>query len=216
MQDQNNNIKNILSGPVFDFIIKESVESKPVWNYNGGMIDGRTEGNLQNSNKGVNYMSQILQEVKPKRLLETGTNYGSFSYIVYENLDEFELLTCDIVADSQKCVDFINTNYNKQNVKFTNKSSLDYLQELVDNNEKFDLVWLDSKHTYDHLIEEMKLVKQMDIPYILIDDFSWVRGIQLAIFDFLKENEDYKFYSYSNNNTQIGSIVVIKKIINGF
>jgi cephalosporin hydroxylase len=209
-------MKDILSGEVFDFIINESVESKEVWNYNGGMIDGRTGGNLDNSRIGVEFMSSIIQEFKPKRLLETGTNYGSFSHVVYSNLDEFELHTCDLVADSGRCVDFINNANGKNNVTFHNKMSVDFLAELKESGVQYDFAWIDSAHNYDYLMKEMNLVGEMQVPIIVVDDFSWVRGIQLAVFDFLIKHENYKFYKYSNNNTQIGSIVVLKKVDESF
>ncbi len=203
---------DILSGPVFDFLIKESLEKKEVWNYNGGMIDGRSEINLANSNKGVEFMSKFLKEVQPKVIIETGTNYGSFSHVCYSSLDEFELHTCDIVGDSKNCIDFISESNGKENVKFYAQHSWDFLRELIAQNKKVDMAWLDSAHTYDYLLREMQFVAQMQVPYIVVDDFWWVRGIQLAVFDFLKEFEDYRFYSYSNNNAQIGSIVVLKKV----
>lgn len=203
---------NILEGKVFDFIIKESLESKEVWNYNGGMIDGRSELNLRNSKIGVDFMSSIIQEFKPTTLVETGTNYGSFGHVVYSNLDEFELLTCDLVEDSKRCVDFINDANGKENIKFYHQMSTDFLNDLKTEGKQVDFAWLDSAHNYDYLLQEMRLVGEMNVPLIVVDDFSWVRGIQLAVFDFLKEREDYKLYKYSNNNERIGSIVVLKKI----
>ena len=50
----------------------------------------------------------------------------------------------------------------------------------------------------------------MNIPNILVDDFSWIQDIQFAVFDFLKEYKNYTFHSYSNNNERIGSIVLLK------
>jgi cephalosporin hydroxylase len=205
-------MRNILEGEVFDFLIAESVLSKEVWNYNGGMIDGRSPNNLINSKIGVDFMSSIIQEFKPKTFVETGTNYGSFSHVVYSNLDDFELLTCDLVADSGRCVDFINKSNGKENVKFYHQMSTDFLNDLIKEGKKVDFAWLDSAHNYDYLLQEMNLVADMNVPLIVVDDFSWVRGIQLAVFDFLKEHENYKLYKYSNNDERIGSIVVLKKV----
>lgn len=213
MQDQNkNNMNDILSGPVFDFLVNESVSSKEVWSYNGGMIDGRSERNLNNSRIGVNYMSDVIKMINPTNILETGTNYGSFSYVCYSNLENFNLHTCDLVADSERCVSFINNNFGKDCVKFYNQHSWTFLRSMKESDIHFDMAWLDSTHTYDYLLQEMEYVAEMGVPYIVVDDFSWVRGIQLAVFDFLKKYVNYTFYSYSNNNADIGSIVVLKKI----
>jgi hypothetical protein len=117
-----------------------------------------------------------------------------------------------VVADSGRCIDFINKSNGKENVKFHNQLSLDFLRELKDSGVQYDFAWLDSAHNYDYLMKEMNMVGEMNVPIIVVDDFSWVRGIQLAVFDFLIKHENYKFYKYSNNNTQIGSIVVLKKV----
>lgn len=204
-------MKDIFQGPVFDFLINESLNNRNGWGGNAGMIDGITDRDLQNSKKGVEFMSNFLQEIKPKRILETGTNYGSFSYILYENLNDFELLTCDLIKEnSERCISFINSNYNKENVKFFNEASLNFLNRLKNNNEKFDMVWLDSTHTYEYLLEELNIVGEMEIPYIVIDDFWFVENLQLSIFDFLKQNKNYRFYSFSNIRESVGSIVVLQ------
>ena len=50
----------------------------------------------------------------------------------------------------------------------------------------------------------------MDVPYIMVDDFWNLRDIQMAVFDFLKENEEYRFHSFSNIRQDIGSIILVK------
>lgn len=204
-------MKNLFDGVVYDFLINESLNNRTGWGGNAGMIDGVSEYDLNNSRKGVEFMSNFLQEVKPKRIIETGTNYGSFSYVLYENLEEFELYTCDIIKDnSERCIKFINSYYNKENVKFIHDNSINFLKNLKNSGEKFDMAWLDSTHTYQYLIEELRIAAQMKIPYIVVDDFWKQKELQLSVFDFLKEHDNYKFHSYSNVRASVGAIIVMQ------
>ena len=88
---------------------------------------------------------------------------------------------------------------------------MDFLDEIKKLNIKFDLAWLDSDHQYRFLKQELDTVATMDIPYIMVDDFWNVRDIQMAVFDFLKENEEYRFHSFSNIRKDIGSIAILVK-----
>jgi hypothetical protein len=87
-----------------------------------------------------------------------------------------------------------------------------FLNELLSNNIQIDMAWLDSLHTYEHLKKELLIVSEMKVPYIIVDDFWWKRDIQLAVYDFLMNNENYRFHSYSNNNSRIGSIISLKLV----
>jgi hypothetical protein len=215
MQDQNNK-KDIFSGEAFEYIRQESINNKELWNGNGGMIDNFNDHYLQNSRIGVEFMINFLNEIKPKNILETGTNYGSFSYLCYETLDDFNLQTCDVMAESKRVIDFLNNHYGKNNVTFYNQTSWEFLLDRNKNNEQFDLAWVDSAHNYDYLLGELNHCASMDIPNIVVDDFAWIREVQLGVFEFLRLNEKYTFHSYSNNDFPIGSIVTLKHRVNGF
>ncbi len=206
-------MSNIFEGEVYEYLINESRNNRNGWNGNAGMIDGNTEIDLENSKKGVEFMSAFLQEHRPKRILETGTNYGSFSYILYSNLEEFKLDTCDIVKDnSERCIDFINSHFGKHNVTFHNMDSIDFLTKIKDGGGQYDMAWIDSHHTYDFLIEELRIVGEITPGFIVVDDFWFSKELQMAVFDFLKENDVYRFHSFSNRRTPIGSIVVLQKM----
>ena len=73
------------------------------------------------------------------------------------------------------------------------------------------MAWLDSDHQYRFLKKELDTVAEMDVPYIMVDDFWNLRDIQMAVFDFLKENEEYRFHSFSNIRQDIGSIAILVK-----
>ena len=210
-------MNDIFKGPVYDFLVNKSINNKGDWGGYGGTLDASTPQNLENSKKGNTFMREFLQSISPKNIIETGTNYGSFSFTCYETLSDFNLYTCDNYdldgsgCPSEECIDFINNHYNDNKVKYYNKTSWDFLDEIKKLNIKFDLAWFDSDHQYRFLKQELDTVATMDIPYIMVDDFWNVRDIQMAVFDFLKENEEYRFHSFSNIRKDIGSIAILVK-----
>ena len=206
-------MKDIFNGPVYEFLINESINNRMGWGGNAGSIDGISEFDLENSKKGNRFMREFLNESKPYNILETGTNYGSFSYTCYETLSDFRLYTCDNHPDnnSMRCINFINEYYDDNKVKYFHKHSKDFLLELKQTETKFDLAWLDSTHTYQFLLEELNIVASMNVNYIMVDDFWTQKELQLAVFDFLKTNENYRFHSYSNIRANVGAIVILVK-----
>ena len=88
-------MNDIFKGPVYDFLVNKSINNKNDWGGNGGTLDGSTSKHLENSKKGNTFMREFLKSISPKNIIETGTNYGSFSFTCYETLSDFNLYTCD-------------------------------------------------------------------------------------------------------------------------
>lgn len=223
-------MKDLFQGPVFEFLKNENINNSMGWGGNGGSIDSLSEVNLKHSRLGTNFMRETIlnantpdefhgwggsnpQPTKiPYTFVETGTNYGSFSYMLYETLDDFKLYTCDLnpSTDSERCINFINNHYQKNNVEYHNTSGASLLRELKQRDVQVDFAWLDSGHTYDVLIEELYLASELNPMFIMVDDIWFVKELQHAVCDFIK-NSDYKLHSCSNVRYAIGSILVLKK-----
>ena len=208
------NMKDIFQGPVYEFLINESLNNRNGWGGNAGSIDGFSEYDLENSKKGNTFMREFLMEYKPYNIMETGTNYGSFSYTCYETLNDFKLYTCDNHPDnnSMRCINFINEYYDDNKVRYFHKESKHFLTDLRNDETKFDLAWLDSTHTYEFLLEELNIVAAMKVPFIMVDDFWTQKELQLAVFEFLKQNDAYRFHSYSNIRANVGAIILLQRI----
>jgi cephalosporin hydroxylase len=201
-------MKNLFEGEVYEFLKYRATKDRAGWGGNAGIIDPWTEEDLSNSKKGVEFITNFLNEVKPKTILETGTNYGSFSYVLYETLENFKHHTCDIVEKSKECIDYINGFYGKENVQFYHMDSLEFLTKMKDERKHFDLLWIDSHHTYEFLLSELRIAGKLESPYIMIDDVWGDRGLQMAILQFMNENNRYKIHSYSNVRASVGSIMI--------
>ncbi len=207
-------MKDIYQGPVYEFLINESLNNRMGWGGNAGSIDGISEYDLNNSKRGTTFMREFLLKETPFTIVETGTNYGSFSYVLYETLKDFKLFTCDAHSDneSMRCVNFINEYYDDNKVFYQNINSIQLLTQLNNTGIKVDLAWLDSTHTYDMLLEEMMLTKSLQAKFIMIDDFWTQKELQNAVLDFVRRNSEYRIHSFSNIRENVGSIIILQRV----
>jgi cephalosporin hydroxylase len=207
-------MKDIYQGPVYEFLINESLNNRMGWGGNAGSIDGISEYDLNNSRRGTTFMREFLTAEKPFTILETGTNYGSFSYVLYETLEDFKLFTCDAHSDNQsmRCVNFINEYYDDNKIFYQNINSIQLLTQLHNTGIKVDLAWLDSTHTYDMLLEELLLTKSLQAKFIMIDDFWTQKELQNAVLDFVRKNGEYRIHSFSNIRENVGSIIILQRV----
>lgn len=207
-------MKDIYQGPVYEFLINESLNNRMGWGGNAGSIDGISEYDLNNSKRGTTFMREFLLKETPFTIVETGTNYGSFSYVLYETLKDFKLFTCDAHSDNQsmRCVNFINEYYDDNKVFYQNINSIQLLTQLNNTRTRVDLAWLDSTHTYDMLLEELMLTKTLQTKFIMIDDFWTQKELQNAVLDFVRRNVEYRIHSFSNIRENVGSIIILQRV----
>ena len=136
--------------------------------------DDRTEGNLFERNDGDGRIAQLqiiyetITRLKPKRILEVGTNKGYFGYLLTLLLgNDFELITCDIDEKSQRAVEKLQTV--NPRISFVLGDTRETLPKIF---MPFDLMWLDGGHQFDVSLSDIKNGMRMKIPTILIDDTS--------------------------------------------
>jgi cephalosporin hydroxylase len=161
---------------------------------------------------------QLLWAVKPDLIIETGVARGG-SLIFYASLLEL-IAQCGGPADAQVLgIDIDIRAHNKEailshpmskRIEMMQGSSVD--QSIFDQvkqramKAKKVMVCLDSNHTHDHVLEELRLYAQLvsvdsylivfdtvveDLPSNLIKDRPWAKGNnpKTAVFEFLKEIE---------------------------
>ena len=81
-------------------------------------------------------------------------------------------------------------------------------------NKKFDLAFLDAGHTYEHLYGEMQASNDLEIPVLIVDDWS-MNDLDRAINDFI-ESSSYKLVETKagikgSDNEKIGYIKVMER-----
>jgi hypothetical protein len=139
-------------------------------NSHGGCIDVYPDC-ISESKKGLDFIIKVLNEYKPKRILEIGTNIGSFGIIVQELLPNTEIYTCD-VTDFSPRVNQINKYFGNENIKFARIDSTEFSFKSWIRLYKFDMAWVDANHSLDYVKNDIKICIDMKIPYILLDDCS--------------------------------------------
>ena len=86
---------------VWNRLIWNSQYNRMGWGGNAGIVDGINEEELKRFLIKVEWLHNQLKALKPQTIWEIGTNYGSFSWLLYNTLEEFRLETCDIVEGSR-------------------------------------------------------------------------------------------------------------------
>ncbi len=154
---------------VWDRLIWNSQHNRMGWGGNAGIVDGINEEELNRFLIKVEWLHNELKTLNPKTIWEIGTNYGSFSWLLYNTLEEFNLLTCDIVAESREEIQFINEYYGRESVEFYHQSS----EEFLKGRSGADLVWMDGNHEEDWVREEIVSIEECKAPIVWIDDWNW-------------------------------------------
>ena len=184
-------------------------EFRDIFHGQGGTMDYRF---LRESLGNYIFFKDILQKYSPTSILEVGTNSCIFGWFCYKFLDDFELHTVDINGYSQYFVDQVNTHFSKDNIYFYNDDSPTCINRLFFN-KKFDLAFLDAGHTYEHLYGEMQASNDLEIPVLIVDDWS-MNDLDRAINDFI-ESSSYKLVetkagTKGSDNTHVGYIKVME------
>lgn len=154
---------------VWDRLIWNSQHNRMGWGGNAGIVDGINEEELNRFLIKVEWLSGELKRLQPQTIWEIGTNYGSWSWLLYNTLEEFKLLTCDIVAESREEIRFINEYYGRESVEFYHQSS----EEFLKGRSGADLVWMDGNHEEDWVREEIVWIEESGAPIVWIDDWNW-------------------------------------------
>lgn len=154
---------------VWNRLIWNSRYNRMGWGGNAGIVDGINEEELNRFLIKVEWLHTELKALNPKTIWEIGTNYGSWSWLLYNTLEEFRLETCDIVEGSRGEIQYINEYYQRDWVKFYHQSSEEFLKGRFG----ADLVWMDGNHQEDWVREEILWIEKCNVPTLWIDDWNW-------------------------------------------
>jgi cephalosporin hydroxylase len=160
-------------------------------------------------------MQELIWEIKPDLIIETGIAHGG-SLIYYASILELigkgEILGIDIdIREHNKKA--IEEHPMFKRISMIQGSAIDpIIIEMVKENvkdKKTIMVLLDSNHTHEHVLEELRLYNQFvtinsylvvfdtiveDLPKGIYDDRPWDVGKnpKTAVWEFLKTNSDFE------------------------
>lgn len=161
-------------------------------------------------------MQELIWEIKPDLIIEAGIAHGG-SIVYYASLLELigqEGIVLGLDIDIRKHNrDLIESHPMSKRIKMIEGSSIskevaEEVYEIAKNKKKI-MVCLDSNHTHDHVLEELKLYAHLtsvgsycvvfdtvveDLPNDLYNNRPWDVGNnpKTAVFEFLKENTDFE------------------------
>ena len=134
---------------------------------------------------------RALEKFKPERVLEFGTHKAEYGYLLKTFHPEVkELVTVCQLPESKQCTDLVNEYFQENFIQFI-EGRIPEVWETVSLEGKFNLGWLDAGHCYDLALGDLRKMKELDIPVILMDD-SDMESVQLAMKTFLEESPEYQ------------------------
>jgi cephalosporin hydroxylase len=174
-------------------------------------------------------MQEIIWEVKPDLIIETGIAHGGsiiFSASMLEIIGKGEVLGIDIDIRKHNRTEIENHTMSKR-ISMIESSSvspeiIEKVEEFVSGKEKI-LVFLDSNHTHEHVLQELKLYSKFvskgsyivvfdtfveDLPDEFSKDRPWGKGNnpKTAVWEFLSENKNFEIDKFIENKLIITSV----------
>lgn len=149
-------------------------------------------------------IQDIITEIQPDYIIETGTGYGGsamFYASICELLGKGKVISIDIEIKSELKREFkFEERIELMFGGSTNPLLFDQVKEKTEG--KKNIVLLDSWHSYDHVLEEMRLYSQL-VPvgsYMIVEDthvsghpveWGYGDGPYEAVKSFMKETSDF-------------------------
>lgn len=151
----------------------------------------------------LRHFRDTIELIKPKRILEIGLNMGH-SAAMWLNLCDAFVYSVDIsLKDETLEGGEVLLNRFKERFEYRVDPQGDHYSRLQ-HSKPFDLVFIDGSHEADAVTADIQLAKDMNIPYLLFDDWYPRYGdIQKAVAKFpelelVKDMNNLRLYKFSN------------------
>jgi hypothetical protein len=118
---------------------------------------------------------RICASISPTNILEIGFFFGASSYC-WLSSSSARVVSCDIIGDAAP--DCLKVIRNSQNLasRFDNRLTLIPKSSQFIYNDichiPFDLAFIDGRHDYNGVIEDLDLCYRLGVKYVLLDDFN--------------------------------------------
>jgi len=175
----------------------------------------------------------VLSLNKELDIMEVGVGAGDYSFHILKSISPKTLTLVDkyqqddaILANPNRQIrfykdqhyDFVKKRFEKyKNVKLIKGDSLIVLEDLINTNIKFDMIYIDAFHSYENVSKDInnasKLLKDNGI--IAINDYiKYVQdekyGVILATNEFLDQNKDWHVVGFALEEDMMADIYLSK------
>lgn len=138
-------------------------------------------------------MQEIIFEVKPDIIIETGTAYGGTTLFFADmmccinNAEDIGVIT----VDKEPMIKFSDKRIQQFKGDSIDENLIKEISKFIKNNDKI-LIDLDSDHSKEHVLKELQLYSQFVSlgSYIIVEDTN-VTGAWEAVCEFLKDRNDF-------------------------
>lgn len=180
----------------------------------GGTIDMRDDY-IKFSVHGVSYLVKKLLKHRPQKIMEIGTNAGSFSIICKLVLDNIKIYTIDRQIEFQKRVEQINNFFEENFILFYNgDSQSNEYRNWISKFKPFDVAWIDGNHSTDCVKHDIETALLNKVPSIWCDDY----GIELFndVYPVVNQMVDKKIVSIVEDSQIINNDVISTHTVGSF
>ena len=159
----------------------------------------------------MQFIIDCLTEIKPKTVLETGTNKANFVFLVKSIIKNCKIFTFDIHSWCGDKVDLVKKYFNVDDIIFICGDTRKTLFDISLKTNKFDLALVDGGHEYAIALNDLNGCAELKIPYILVDDYNMLEEVRNAV-NFFIANKKYRIIKSNLENNSRGIVLLYKEI----
>jgi hypothetical protein len=125
------------------------------------------------------FVEKIIRELKPRHVVEIGTNKAFFDYFLLTIDENIFIDTFDIAPIFSQGVDILNSLFNFK-IKFhLGDSKKTFAKFGADY--QVDLAYIDGGHGYPECISDLLNCERLEIPFVLVDDCKLIEDVLKAV-----------------------------------
>jgi hypothetical protein len=157
----------------------------------------------------LNFIIKTLKTLNPAILLETGTNKANFVFLVKSILPTCKIHTFDLYDWCGHKVDIVKKHLNTDEIYFHMGDTTQTLKDPKLKDISFDLAYVDGGHSYYVALSDLVSCANLNIKYIMVDDYTMLPEVKSAVDDFCRNNS-YNIIDHCLEGNSRGIVLLSK------
>lgn len=119
----------------------------------------------------------LCKHLAPKTVLELGTSTGVSAHVMNIGAPNAQITT---VEGCGELANYIKQNYSHPRIDVIHATFDQFFESEIDNDIKYDLVYIDGNHTFDATLRYCEIIKNRHIhpnTCVIFDDIYWSKGM---------------------------------------